>query len=92
MQQITINVRDELVYRFGIEALKKKFERELELLYVREIGLKIKAAVDEAGLENDILWKEARKKTWGKHKARLLAKAEAGQRALDAEKQQQTQL
>lgn len=75
MATLTIEVPDEMVREYGLKALAEKIQRDLELERMHRLALKLDAAVKEAGLDHDQLFKEAKHRAWKKYKATVLKDA-----------------
>ena len=72
MITIQLEVSEELAEKVGIETLIQGFKKDLELENLRLLANKIQAGIQAAGLNNDILVKNARSKTWQNFKQKQL--------------------
>lgn len=72
MITIQLEVSEELAEKVGIETLIQGFKKDLELENLRLLAHKIQAGIQAAGLDNDILVKNARSKTWQNFKQKQL--------------------
>ena len=72
MITIQLEVSEELAEKVGIETLIQGFKKDLELENLRLLAHKIQAGIQTAGLDNDILVKNARSKTWQNFKQKHL--------------------
>lgn len=73
MATLTIEVPDELAREVGLETIAARFQKDLELEHMHRLALKLDAAVREAGLDHDQLFKEARREAWKEFKAKNLS-------------------
>ncbi len=65
---IQIQIPDEVLIKFGKKALENRFKKFAELHKLQIVALSIKEALDEAGLDNDLLWQKARTEAWDEFK------------------------
>jgi hypothetical protein len=72
MATLTIEVPDEMVREYGLKALAKKIQRDLEWERMHRLALKLDAAVREAGLDHDQIFKESRRESWKEFKGTML--------------------
>ena len=72
MITIQLEVSEELAEKVGIETLIQGFKKDLELENLKLLAHKIQAGIQAADLDNDILVKNARSKTWQNFKQKHL--------------------
>ncbi len=64
MTTIQVQINDDIIRAYGLEAIQLRIQRFLEWDSLRLAALEIHAAVLDAGLDNDALWKQARQEAW----------------------------
>ncbi|MEM1328119.1 MAG: hypothetical protein AAGI23_19330 [Bacteroidota bacterium] len=69
MNTIQLEVSDEMVKNAGLDALKARLYRFLELEELRLSALRIQKAVEAASEDHDALFETARAEAWTKFKA-----------------------
>lgn len=72
MATIQVEVSDELVYRYGLEAIQERVQQQLSWEDLQQKALALKAALDEAGIDHDAVAREAKKRAWEKYKNTVL--------------------
>ncbi len=72
MTSIQLKISDEVIQKFGLEAITARFQREMELEHLKIVGESIKKAVEAEGLDHDELFEQARIKAWHEYKERYL--------------------
>ncbi len=72
MTTIQLNISDDIIKAYGVEAIQNRLQRFLEWERLYFSAKAIQTSVNEAGLDNDELWKEARQKAWAKFKGHQL--------------------
>ncbi|RRA99766.1 hypothetical protein [Larkinella rosea] len=68
MQTIQIQVSDEMVARYGAQALAERLEKLLAWEDLSARAKEISTALQEAGIDYDEMAKEAKKRAWEKYK------------------------
>jgi len=68
MATIQLQISDDLIKAYGVEAIRLRLQNFLELDKLRLLALDIEKTVAKAGLDNDQVWDEARQKAWAEFK------------------------
>ncbi|GAB3916070.1 hypothetical protein GCM10028804_01780 [Larkinella terrae] len=71
MVTIPIEVSEEIIQAYGIKAIQEQFQKQLEWEKLRLAALRLKTALDEAGLDYDEIAREARAKAWETYKYKI---------------------
>ncbi|GAB4027064.1 hypothetical protein [Spirosoma koreense] len=61
MSTIQIQVSDEVIAHYGMEAVQEKIQKQMDWEELRLKALKVKATLEAHGLDHDELTKEAKK-------------------------------
>lgn len=72
MNTIQLKISEEVIQKFGLEAITARFQREMELEHLKIVGAAIQEAVEAEDLDHDSLFEEARQKAWEENKDRFL--------------------
>ncbi len=72
MINIQLQVSEEVIGKFGILAITARFQKELETERMKILADDIQKEVLEAGLNVDLLAKQARQLAWNDYKAKYL--------------------
>lgn len=72
MTTIQLQISDDLIRAYGLEALQQRLAKFLEWERFYLSAKAVDEAVEEAGEDNDQLWSEARKTAWVEFKAQQL--------------------
>ena len=72
MTTVQLNISDDIIKAYGLEAVQQRLMRFLEWERLFLSAKAVQSAVTEAGLDNDELWKEARRAAWQEFKAKNL--------------------
>ncbi len=72
MTTVNLQISDDIIKAYGLEAIQKRLMRFLEWERLVLSAKKIQSAVNEAGIDNDELWREARQKAWDNFKSEKL--------------------
>ncbi len=72
MLTIQLEVSEELAEKVGLETLIERFKQDMELEKLRLLAEKIQKGIQEVGLNNELLIKEARHKAWKDFKEKNL--------------------
>lgn len=70
MKTITINVQDDLVALYGLEAIKKSLEKELTYQRFRMLENHISESMVESGVKWDKEFEQIREEAFEEHKQR----------------------
>ncbi|TAH21455.1 MAG: hypothetical protein EAZ08_03820 [Cytophagales bacterium] len=70
---IQLEVQDDLVAQIGKDAILRKMQTFLEWEKLRLLAWEIHQSMQEAGLDYDQLWQQARKQAWEQHKKQHLS-------------------
>ncbi len=68
MTTIQIEVSDEIIAHYGVQAIQEQLQRHLECETLRIKAFKLEIALNKAGLEPDELTKEAKRRAWEEYK------------------------
>lgn len=74
MIKIEVEVSPEIVNKFGVEALRQRLQRTIELEELAMLAQKIDREVKAAGLDYTTLVEQARKEAWQEMKEKYLKK------------------
>ncbi len=72
MTTVQLKISDDIIKAYGLEAVQQRLLDFLEWERLALSAKAIQAAVSEAGLDNDELWKEARRAAWQEFKVKNL--------------------
>jgi hypothetical protein len=72
MTTVQLNVSEDIIRAYGVEAIQQRLQRFLEWERLALAAKAIQAAVENAGLDHDEIWKEARHGAWQEFKAKNL--------------------
>ena len=72
MTTIQIQVSDDVIAQYGLEAVQEKMQNQMDWEEVRVKALKYKEFLDEHGLDHDQLMEEARQRAWDKYRSTVL--------------------
>ncbi|MCF8247314.1 MAG: hypothetical protein K9J37_19845 [Saprospiraceae bacterium] len=72
MTTIQLQISDDLIRAYGLEALQQRLAKFLEWERFYLSAKSVEEAVKDAGEDNDQLWAEARKAAWSKFKEQQL--------------------
>lgn len=72
MTTISLQVNDDIIKAYGIDAIQERLQRFLEWEQLFLSAKSIQEAVKESGEDNDQLWKEARGEAWKEFKEKQL--------------------
>lgn len=61
---IELKISDDVIARYGIEALHEEMQRRMDWEDLRLKALKVKTFLDEHGLDHDEIAEEARSRAW----------------------------
>lgn len=61
---IKLKVSEDMLTRYGLDALQEKIQRRMDWEDLRLKALKVKAFLDEHGLDHDEVAEEARSRAW----------------------------
>ncbi len=64
MTTIQLQISDDLIRAYGLEALQQRLMKFLEWERLYLSSKAIQEVVDDAGIDNDELWKQARQTAW----------------------------
>jgi len=69
---IELKVSEDVLTRYGLDALQEKIQRRMDWEDLRLKALKVKAFLDEHGLDHDEIAEEARSRAWEIYKKTVL--------------------
>ena len=72
METVQIKIKDNIINRLGIKAVKDYLGRELEYLYHEVLAFDIKTNIDKSGIDNEKELESARAKTWKDYQKKFL--------------------
>lgn len=70
---IQLEVSDEVVRKYGIESLVQRLQQQLEVEHLKMLAEEIHDAIKTAGLDNDVLFEQAREQAWKEYKQKYLS-------------------
>ena len=68
MQTIQIEIKDKILQKIGLVAVKERLLKEIEYLYFENVAENINKTIQESGINNDSELESARLKAWDKYK------------------------
>lgn len=69
---IELKISEDVIARYGLDALQEKIQRRMDWEDLRLKALKVKAFLDEHGLDHDEIAEEARSRAWEIYKKTVL--------------------
>ena len=67
-----LKVSEDVIARYGLEALQEQMQRRMDWEDLRLKALRVKAFLDEHGLDHDEIAEEARSRAWEIYKKTVL--------------------